>query len=96
MEIVWASAVTGAFGVLMLLIEKGRRENVRDHGFVKDRLDSIKEDIADIDDDISNIEAKIDTHLNNHITNQFNLENLKFKTGEKVKAARDNNGSKKR
>jgi len=96
MEIVWASAVTGAFGVLMLLIEKGRRENIRDHGFVKDRLDSIKEDIADIDSDISHIEAKLDTHLSDHITSQFNLENLKFKTGEKVKAPSDNNGSKKR
>jgi hypothetical protein len=66
MEIVWASAVTGAFGVLMLLIEKGRRENVRDHGFVKDRLDSIKEDIADIDSDLNVIELKIDGHLSDH------------------------------
>jgi hypothetical protein len=66
MELVWASAVTGAFGVLMLLIEKGRRENVRDHGFVKDRLDSIKEDIADIDSDLNVIELKIDGHLSDH------------------------------
>jgi len=66
MEIVWASAVTGAFGVLMLLIEKGRRENVRDHGFVKDRLDSIKDDIADIDSDLTVIELKIDGHLSDH------------------------------
>jgi hypothetical protein len=66
MEIVWASAVTGAFGVLMLLIEKGRRENVRDHGFVKDRLDSLKEDIADIDSDLNVIELKIDGHLSDH------------------------------
>ena len=50
----------------MLLIEKGRRENVRDHGFVKDRLDAIKEDIADIDTDISVLEAKIDTHIIDH------------------------------
>jgi hypothetical protein len=66
MGIEWASAVTGAFGVLMLLIEKGRRENVRDHGFVKDRLDSIKEDIADIDSDLNVIELKIDCHLSDH------------------------------
>lgn len=68
MEIVWASAVTGAFGVLMLLIEKGRRENVRDHGFVKDRLDSLKEDIADIDSDLNVIELKIDGHLSDHVS----------------------------
>jgi hypothetical protein len=58
LDATWAAVVTGAFGLLMLLIEKGRRENVRDHGFVKDRLDSIKEDIADLDTDISVIEAK--------------------------------------
>ena len=66
MDTTWAAVVTGAFGLLMLLIEKGRRENVRDHGFVKDRLDSIKEDIADLDTDISVIEAKIDTHILDH------------------------------
>jgi hypothetical protein len=66
LDATWAAVVTGAFGLLMLLIEKGRRENVRDHGFVKDRLDSIKEDIADLDTDISVIEAKIDTHISDH------------------------------
>lgn len=66
MDAIWAAVVTGSFGVLMLLIEKGRRENVRDHGFVKDRLDSLKEDIADIDSDLSVIELKIDGHLSDH------------------------------
>jgi hypothetical protein len=66
MEIVWAAAVTGAFSVLALMIEKGRRENVRDHGSVKESLDSLKEDIADIDADISVVEAKIDSHIADH------------------------------
>ena len=66
MDATWAAVVTGAFGLLMLLIEKGRRENVRDHGFVKDRLDAIKEDIEDLDTDISVMEAKIDTHILDH------------------------------
>jgi hypothetical protein len=66
MEIVWAAAVTGAFSVLALLIEKGRRENTRDHGFVKERLDSLKDSIADVDADISVLEHKIDTHINDH------------------------------
>jgi hypothetical protein len=65
---IWAAVVTGAFGVLMLLIERGRRENVRDHGFVKDRLDSLKEDIADIDSDLNVIELKIDGHLSDHVS----------------------------
>ena len=66
MDATWAAVVTGAFGILMLMIEKGRRENVKDHGFVKDRLDALKEDIADIDADIAVVEAKIDTHLIGH------------------------------
>ena len=68
MDATWAAVVTGAFGLLMLLIEKGRRENVRDHGFVKDRLDSLKEDIADIDSDLNVIELKIDGHLSDHVS----------------------------
>jgi hypothetical protein len=66
MDATMAAIVTGAFGILMLMIEKSRRENVRDHGFVKDRLDSLKEDIADIDADIAVVEAKIETHLIDH------------------------------
>lgn len=91
MESVWAAVVAGAFGILAILVEKGRRENIRDHGYVKDRLDDLKEDIADIDDDVAHIEAKLDTHLSDHITAQFNFDSLKSKTGEKVK-----DGSKKR
>lgn len=71
MDATWAAVVTGAFGLLMLLIEKGRRENVRDHGFVKDRLDSLKEDIADIDSDLTVIELKIDGHLSDHVSSSL-------------------------
>jgi hypothetical protein len=71
MEIIWAAAVTGAFSVLVLLIEKGRKENVRDHGFVKERLDAIKEDIADIDADISVLEHKIDSHVRDHVVGRL-------------------------
>jgi hypothetical protein len=71
MDAIWAAVVTGSFGLLMLLIEKGRRENVRDHGFVKDRLDSLKEDIADIDEDLTVIESKIDGHLSDHVSSSM-------------------------
>ena len=71
MDAIWAAVVTGSFGVLMLLIERGRRENVRDHGFVKDRLDSLKEDIADIDSDLNVIELKIDGHLSDHVSSSL-------------------------
>jgi uncharacterized protein YicC (UPF0701 family) len=69
MDATWAAVVTGFFGLLMLLIEKSRRENAKDHGFLRERLDDLKEDIADIDADIANVENKIDSHLNDHLNN---------------------------
>lgn len=76
MDATWAAVVTGSFGLLMFLIEKGRRENVRDHGYVRERLDDLKEDIADIDADIANVEHKIDGHLNDHL-NSFSKRKQK-------------------
>ena len=35
-------------GLLTALVEKGRRENVRDHGVVRDRLDDIKLDVREV------------------------------------------------
>ena len=64
MDATWAAAVTGSFAILMLLIEKGRRENVRDHGYVAQKLDDLKADVKDIDQDIAVIEHKLDAHLN--------------------------------
>ena len=68
MELVIAAIITGAFGLLTIIVEKGRRENVRDHGFVKDKLDNLLTSIADIDQDISHIEDKLDTHIHDHLT----------------------------
>ena len=64
MDATWAAVVTGAFGLLMFLIEKSRRENVRDHGYVAQKLDDLKADVKDIDGDIAVIEHKLDAHLN--------------------------------
>jgi hypothetical protein len=87
MEIIWAAAVTGAFSVLVLLIEKGRKENTRDHGLVKQTLDSLREDISDLDADISVLEHKIDSHVRDHVIGR--LDQIR---GKKVAA----NGSKKK
>jgi len=65
-EIVWAAAVTGAFSVLALLIEKGRRENIKDHGVVKETLDAIRDDIRGVDDDIDVVARKLDDHIGEH------------------------------
>lgn len=64
MDTTLAAVVTGVFGLLVLLVEKGRRENTRDHGVVIERLLEIREDIRDIDKDVAVIEHKLDEHMN--------------------------------
>jgi hypothetical protein len=68
MELIVAAIITGAFGLLTIIVEKGRRENIRDHGSVKGKLDNLLASIADIDEDISHIEDKLDTHIHDHLT----------------------------
>lgn len=90
MDATWAAVVTGSFALLMLLIEKGRRENVRDHGSVRESLDSLKEDIADIDSDIAVVESKIDAHINDHSKMSFidfrpETKKVKYNGGKKNK-----------
>lgn len=95
-------AVIGVVGsVLVILIEKGRKENSRDHNIVADKLEVIKTAIEDIDSDVAHIESKLDNHLSDHVLagfGGFDLDDLKYKTGEKVKDKKKSkkNGSKKR
>lgn len=95
-------ALIGVVGsILVVLVEKGRKENARDHGIVADKLEVIKIALEDIDSDVAHIENKIDNHLNDHVTASlggFDLDDIKFKTGEKVKDKKKGkkHGSKKR
>lgn len=51
-------ALVGLVGaILVALIEKGRRENKEDHGYVREHLDRI--------------ENKIDTHVRDHIVGRL-------------------------
>ena len=80
-------ALIGIVGsILVILIEKGRKENTRDHGIVADKLEIIKVAIEDIDGDVAHIEDKLDDHLRDHsVFGGFDLDDKKFKTNEKVK-----------
>lgn len=95
-------ALIGVVGsVLVVLVEKGRKENARDHGIVADKLELIKGALEDIDDDIAHVESKLDNHLSDHITASlggFDIDDLTYKTGEKVKDKKKvkKHGSKKR
>lgn len=97
-------ALIGVVGsVLVVLVEKGRKENARDHGIVADKLEIIKGAIQDIDEDVAHIEAKLDDHLDDHNQSGFSLggfdiDDMYYKTGEKVKDNKKHkkHGSKKR
>lgn len=95
-------ALIGVVGsVLVVLVERGRKENARDHGIVADKLEIIRGALEDIDSDVAHIESKIDNHLNDHVAASlggFDLDDIKFKTGEKVKDKKKGkkHGSKKR
>lgn len=55
-------AVIGAIGVILAaLVEKGRRENKRDHGAVIDRLDLISSEIRH---DIRQVRGDLTSHIN--------------------------------
>jgi hypothetical protein len=62
-------ALIGFVGaILVTLLEKGRKENKRDHGFVASKLDDLKVSLNSMDEDLAHIEAKIDTHIHDHVT----------------------------
>ena len=61
MEAVIVAVIAGVFGVLVALIEKGRKENKRDHGNVMDRLDLISSEIRH---DIRQVRSEISDHAN--------------------------------
>lgn len=58
--------VVGA--VIVTLLERSRRENKQDHGFVAEKLDDLKISLTSMDEDLAHIEAKIDTHIHDHVT----------------------------
>jgi hypothetical protein len=72
--------ITGCFGILIALVQKSRKENIRDHGIVAERLEALREDIHDIDADIAVIEAKIDGHINDHAVGRVSEINYKKKS----------------
>lgn len=57
MEAVVVAIITVIGAIIVALIEKGRRENKRDHGTVRDRLDlissEIRHDIRQVRQDLS-------------------------------------------
>lgn len=61
MEAVLVALISGAFAVVGILVEKGRRENKRDHATVVDRLDLVSSEIRK---DIRQVRADLSDHIN--------------------------------
>ena len=66
MEAVLVAVVTGVFAVLAILVEKGRKENKRDHGNVMDRLDLVSSEIRK---DIRQVRYELNDHTNGPANN---------------------------
>jgi hypothetical protein len=57
MEAVIVAVITAIGGIIAVLVQKGRKENVRDHGMVVEAL--------------GRIEEKIDDHIVDHAKGEF-------------------------
>jgi hypothetical protein len=57
MEAIVVAVITAIGGILAVLVQKGRKENIRDHGMVVEAL--------------GRIEEKIDDHIVDHAKGEF-------------------------
>lgn len=56
--------ITGGFGVVAAMLEFARRQNVKDHGVVSTKLDTLNEGHR-------RLETKLDNHINDHAKGEF-------------------------
>ena len=61
MEAVIVAVIGGVFAILTVIIQKGRKENKRDHGNVMDRLDLVSSEIRK---DIRQVRYELNDHAN--------------------------------
>jgi hypothetical protein len=61
MEAVLVALIGGAFTIVAILVEKGRKENQRDHNNVMDRLDLVSSEIRK---DIRQVRYDLSDHIN--------------------------------
>jgi len=65
-------ALIGVVGsILAVMVDRGRKENTRDHAVVADKLEIMTGVLQDIDEDVAHIEAKLDDHLSDHVKASF-------------------------
>ncbi|MGA1712954.1 MAG: hypothetical protein ACO4CS_16845 [bacterium] len=84
-DAILVAVITGFFGILIALVQKGRRENIRDHGYVVEKLEQLRDGIEDVDADIQILEAKFDGHINDHAKGTFEGGKKKGKVAARKK-----------
>lgn len=82
-DTILVAVITGFFGILIALVQKGRRENIRDHGHVVEKLEQLRYGIEDVDADIQILEAKFDGHINDHAVGRFEESGTQRKSKKK-------------
>ena len=88
-------ALIGVVGsILVVLVEKGRKENTRDHAVVANKLETITYVLENIDEDVAHIEAKIDNHLDDHVKASFGGFDIDDKEDAPRKNKKKKNGKK--
>jgi len=88
-------ALIGVVGsILVVLVEKGRKENTRDHAVVANKLETITYVLENIDEDVAHIEAKIDNHLDDHVKASFGGFDIDDKEDAPSRNKKKKNGKK--
>jgi hypothetical protein len=65
------------FITVVYQVKKGRKENLRDHGMVMEKLNEVADELDHLDEDVKIIDAKIDAHLQDETAHRF------YKTSKK-------------
>jgi hypothetical protein len=72
---VLGAVVVSVSAIIVALVEKGRRENKRDHGVVSAKLDmmgkSLGKSIDRVEESVHRTEEKLDNHINEHAKGSF-------------------------
>lgn len=61
-----SAVVTGAFGVVVTLLQKFKKENASDHEVVMGMLKMVYKKQSNVEDKIDRVDTKLDTHIQNH------------------------------
>ena len=66
MDAVWAAGVTGAFGLLAIVVTRFAKENKADHAVVQGILRGMHKSLNRTEDKIDKVGDKLSNHLENH------------------------------